>query len=220
MTPRAARGFTILEVMVASLLLVVGLVGSIAMIGGLVSANKSARARDIAYYLVQQTLDQKQMIPLVQAPNFGLANQYAITGNPQPDSQLVEPNAMLCYPMSDDVLADRPIPCTVPLPPSFILRTWTCCASAQLGQNPPVITGGACGPSQAEPLTTSDSGANGQGTVCLVQAEVTWPVEVPNPPGSAPTTFATTPTELFQDNYAPYGLAFQNHVYASVIREQ
>ncbi len=238
----AKRGFTLVEVLIATMLLIVGLVGSIALIGGLVLTNRSAHSRDVAYELLQQTLDQEMMVPLNLMPNLGLANQFDVANNSSvatvPNGPLIlvsgTPGSPMCFASADDVVADRPVNCAVSgLPAAFILRTWTCCATAGDGTSPggaPYgIPANSCGPSQTADILPGD-GVGGvgtwdprksQGTICLLQAEVSWPVESQPTGGPLVQILGTGPAKnLFQEVDSIDGLSFANHAYASVVREQ
>ncbi|MHB1845268.1 MAG: type IV pilus modification PilV family protein [Deltaproteobacteria bacterium] len=221
-------GFTLLEVMIATMLLVVALVGSIALILGLRSTNRSVRGRDVAYFLAQQALDQIGTIPLslpgltTSLPALGPVptnNDYPLLGNP------VVPTTLSCYPMANDIVADRPTPCLpTAMPAAYFVRTWTCCASTTSAVNQGGSTSqtalalpvGSCG--LAAPLGSPDTGS-GNGAACYVQAEVTWPTENPLAPA---TPLSATPPSLFVDTDTTaggaLGLSFSNHVYMAELR--
>ncbi|MHB8417121.1 MAG: prepilin-type N-terminal cleavage/methylation domain-containing protein [Myxococcales bacterium] len=233
MRNRPVRGFTLLEVLIAAMLLVIGLVGSIALIGGLVLTNRTAHSRDVAYALLQQTLDQEMMVPLLLPPTAGLANQYDLTNNSGVATVPWGPGVLggpLCFASSDDVVADRPTPCSAAMAAAFILRTWTCCATAGVdpgvGGAPYGIPAGVCG---FNPNILPGDGVLGSGwtavttsgTLCYLQAEVTWPNES-QPVGAAPVSILGTGAakNLFQEVDVLDGLSMKNHAYASMVREQ
>lgn len=210
-------GFTILEVLIASVLLIVGLVGSIALIGGLVMANRSTHSRDVAYELIQQTFDDEMLTPLNAPTAPGLANQFDMTAN---SAAATAPSLPICYASSDDVIADRPIPCLIGMPAAFILRTWNSCVATGLGDSMPLTipAGIGGGPSPALPILAADTAATGTATMCFLQAEVTWPIEQQTSGTTA--TFSGAPKYLFQE-VDPYdNVSYTNHVYAAMLREQ
>jgi Tfp pilus assembly protein PilV len=209
-------GFTLLEVLIAAMLLVVGMVGSIALILGLMQANRTARARDTGYYLAQQSLDEIGLVPLVGPTTAYLTGAFPIPG--------VAPSAPTCYPMTDDVISDRPISCTAAgITSAFIVRTWTCCNTGPIGTAAtiPAATCGATQPLLTGPAATSSSGLPvvlQQSALCYVQAEVTWPAEDPVGHNLLSTTVAGQEA-LFQET-EPSVLTFGNHVWATMVRGQ
>jgi type II secretory pathway pseudopilin PulG len=199
-------GFSLIEVMVATVLLIVALVGSIALSVGLLRGNQFNRERDTAYFLAQQQLDLFAVEPMSQIllnpltyPNTGVASTSS--------------NAA-CYSIGQDAYIDNPISCVVNTPAAYFLRTWICCnpgGPLPLGGIPVAGCNNAAG---AVPITSPDA-VNG-GAVCLVQVEVTWPSEpagvlatAPWGGGFAENVFTTVPP-----------LTFTNHVYLSMVREQ
>jgi Tfp pilus assembly protein PilV len=212
------RGFTLLEVLVAAMLLVVALVGSIALILGLTQTNKASRTRDIAYLIAQESLEQLSAVPLLTLANN---NPAAVT----------TPSAPTCYGMSDDSVLDDPIPCGVA--PAYYLRNWVCCtlnpaATPPFAVLPPgvPITGAQCNVAANNPVLgqlVSPNQVNG-GITCLVESEVTWPNEADPPfPGTANAAQAsgyfvdppTAPPVVINKT-----LTFNNHVFASQVREE
>jgi len=199
---RERAGFTLLEVLIASMLLVVALVGSMALSVGLLRGNQFNRERDTAYFLAQQQLDLLSVQPINQ-----------ILQNPltYPNEQLGSaPSAAACFGIGQDDSIDNPISCIAPVPPAYYLRTWVCCNSALGGG---ISTAAACNATGV--AITSPDAANGGG-VCMIQVEVTWPAEpngvvATNPwtAGFADTVYTTVPT-----------LTFTNHIYLSTVREQ
>lgn len=214
---RGSKGFTLLEVMIAAMLLIIGMVGSIATIVGLLKANQTARSRDIGYFLAQEAIDQIAMIPLVG--NNDLAAQFPSGGTgAAPNGPLMTSpgvpaanGGVACYPLANDTVADRPVPCTgANAPPSaYVVRTWTCCTTAATG-----LIVGTCQAPQT--LTTPDTTA--QAAVCYIQAEVTWPVEDP----AGGNMLLGAPAPLFADPpiAAEPKLTFGNHIWATMVREQ
>jgi Tfp pilus assembly protein PilV len=217
-------GFTLLEVLIAAMLLVVGMVGSIALILGLLQANKTARARDTGYFLAQQALDQLEMIPLVgRTGATWTTNQPAWLSVAFPYATINFPNEPTCYAMANDVVSDRPIQCSAAQEAAFILRTWTCCATPGLGATTTLPIGAPCllpsgqGPiSSPDAIPTGGVTANPNGAVCYIQAEVTWPVE--DPVGHNLLLANAPAAALFQDS--PANLSFGNHVWASMVRSE
>jgi Tfp pilus assembly protein PilV len=196
---RGQAGFTLLELLVATVLLIVALVGSIALSVGLLRGNQFSRERDTAYFLAQQQMDLFAVQPMSQIlqnpgnyPNEGLASV---------------PSAATCFSIGQDDYIDNPISCTVNTPAAYYLRTWICCNGAG------GIAPGGCNLGAAA-IATPDPGAGA--AVCLVQVEVTWPSE---PAG----VVATNPwTGGFADNVFTTvpPLTFTNHIYMSMVREQ
>lgn len=235
------RGFTLLEVLIAAMLFVVGMVGSIALILGLLRANKTARARDTGYFLAQQALDRLEMVPMVGQgmvcsggtctvnglvdttgqPAF-LANRF-----PYGSAGTAFPTEPTCYAMSDDVVGDRPIQCQNPQVPAFIVRTWTCCATPSAGPTADTIpaTAGCVNLNGLGPISSPDAEPPGgvtlnpNGAVCLIQAEVTWPIE--NFGASQLTFNLAGAAALFNDPpNTPAGVTYSNHVWATLVRAQ
>jgi hypothetical protein len=206
--------------MIAAMLLIVGMVGSIATIVGLLRANQTARSRDIGYFLAQEAIDQIAMIPLVG--NNDLSAQFPSVGTgSSPNGPLMTSSGVpatnggvACFPLNNDTVADRPVPCTggnAP-PTAYVVRTWTCCTTAGTG-----LILGTC--QAAQTLTTPDTTA--QAAVCYIQAEVSWPLEDPTgghlvlgSPLLAEPLFADPPIA------AEPKLTFGNHVWATMVREQ
>jgi Tfp pilus assembly protein PilV len=195
-------GFSLIEVMMATMLLIVALVGSIALSVGLLRGNQFNRERDTAYFLAQQQLDLFDAAPMSQIllnpliyPNDGVAS----TSSPA-----------TCYSIGQDAYIDSPISCVVNTPAAYFLRTWICCNGAAGG----IPVGGCNNAAGAVPILSPDV-ANG-GAVCLVQVEVTWPSE----PAGVVATGAWTGG--FADNVFTTipPLTFTNHVYLSMVREQ
>jgi type II secretory pathway pseudopilin PulG len=203
MPHRDQAGFTLLEVLIAAMLLMVALVGSIALSVGLMRGNQFNRERDTAYFLAQQQLDLLAVQPISQIlanvatfPNEGLAST---------------PSPATCYSIGQDAFIDSPISCLGPPTAAYYLRTWVCCNVAGIGQNIPAAT--ACNTTGVD-IVSPDVG--GGGGVCFLQVEVTWPAE---PAGVA----ATNPWAVgFADTVATTvpPLTFTNHIYASMVREQ
>jgi hypothetical protein len=198
---KEARGFTILEVLIAAVLLVIALVGSLALTVGLVQGNKNTRARDTAYFLAQQVLDQYSATPILQLPTLlpGLA------------APTVAP---ICYDMSDAAYIDHPVACGATAS-TFAIRTLACCVGPGMPLSP--APAAACGILLAEvPATPLPPNVNftatSQGVSCIIQTEVTWPAE---PVGAAAQ-------DLFVDvsNAAGKVLNFQNHVLLATVRAQ
>jgi prepilin-type N-terminal cleavage/methylation domain-containing protein len=208
--PKKERGFTLIEVLVAAMLLVVALVGSIGLILGMARANQSNRTRDVGYLIAQEAVEQLSAVPLLTLA----------TNNPAATSV---PSAPTCYGMSDDAVVDRPIPCSGAA--AYYLRTWVCCSL-----NPPTlpavpIIGVQCNVAVNNPpagQVVSPDQVNG-GIACLIEAEVTWTNEdtVANgaaSPAAASGYFVDPPTA------PPVAinkvLSFTNHVFLSEVREQ
>ncbi len=222
----ANEGFTLLEVMIATMLLVVALVGSIALVLGLRRVNQSTRDRDVAYFLAQQALDQLDAIPLSLA---GLTTSLPATSLPtNNDAPLlgtpVIPTTLSCYPIGNDVIADRPIACASPMPSAYFVRTWSCCGNTTAvvsqggaSQTALALPTGSCG--LTAPVVGSPDTSSGNGAVCYVQVEVTWPTENPLAPA---TPLNGSPQSLFVDTASTtaqtLGLSFSNHVYLSEVR--
>ena len=199
---RARAGFTLLEVMIAAMLLMVALVGSIALSVGLLRGNQFNRERDTAYFLAQQQMDLLSVQPISQI----LANPALLPNEDVASSS----SPAICYSIGQDAFVDSPISCVGNVPAAYYLRTWVCCAPAGAGG---IAAGSACNP--LGPAIVSPDTAN-NGGVCLVQVEVTWPSEpagvvATNPwaAGFADTVLTTVPP-----------LTFTNHIYASAVRAQ
>jgi Tfp pilus assembly protein PilV len=219
-------------VLIAAMLLVVGMVGSIALILGLLRANKTARARDTGYFLAQQALDRLEMVPMV-----GSTGVVTTTGQPAflsaafPYAATPFPSEPTCYAMSDDVISDRPIACSAGQVAAFVLRTWTCCSTPTGPANDTIPAGAGCvllngqgpisspdavpGPQPPPPGATT----NPNGAVCFIQAEVTWPEE--DPVGNQLVIANAAASFLFNDPPAtPAGVSYSNHVWATLVRAQ
>ncbi len=191
--------------MIAAVLLVIALVGSLALTIGLLRGNQSTRARDTAYFLAQQVLDQYSATPVLQLPAL-------LPGVAAPTT------APICYDMSDAAFIDHPVACGATAS-TFALRALTCCVGPGMPLSPAPTA--ACNILAAEvPATPLPPNVNfsptSQGVSCLLQVEVTWPLE---PAG------ATTPDLLFVDTSGPptkptVVLNFQNHILLSTVRAQ
>jgi Tfp pilus assembly protein PilV len=218
--PMREAGFTLLEVLVAAVLLVVAMVGSIGLILGMASTNMSNRTRDVAQLLAQSALEQLSAVPLINLAN----NSPAATS---------APSAPTCFGMSDDAVIDRPIPCPAGAIGAYYLRTWTCCTQNPAALPPYVvlppavpITGAQCNVAinnQPAGQLVSPNQVNG-GVTCLIEAEVTWPHE---DPVNGPATTTQAPGYFVDPQTTPpvtlpphENLAFNNHVFATVVREQ
>jgi type II secretory pathway pseudopilin PulG len=228
---RPPRGFTLIEVLIATLLLVTALVGSIGLVVALKQVNLSSRSRDTAYYLAQQALDTLEAVPLaLPLPTTGFLAPGAAASTPTNTDgpllgNMLTPTTMTCYPMSDDTITDRPISCQSPMAPAYVVRTWTCCdfvpnnPAATIGTiagMPALTINSACGPDAAIGTLGSPDTLSGNGVACLIQAEVTWPVELAGPPA---TSLSAAPSQLFVDtSLAAPVLNFSNHVYLSAVR--
>ena len=132
------EGFTLLEVMVAAMLLMVALVGSIALSVGLLRGNQFNRERDTAYFLAQQQLDLLDVQPITQ-----------ILGNAAlfPNEDVASTSSVAtCYSASQDAFVDSPISCTANPPAAYYLRTWVCCGSAIAGGIPAGVPCNPLGP--------------------------------------------------------------------------
>jgi len=216
-----SAGFTLIEVLVAAVLLVVAMVGSIGLILGMAATNMSNRTRDVAHLLAQSRLEQISAVPL---PTLAAANPAATA----------VPTATTCLSMSDDAVLNRPIPCPIGAGAAYYLRTWTCCT-----QNPSAlppfavlpavvpITGAQCNVAVNNPVQlqlASPNQVNG-GATCLIEAEVTWPHEDLNQgpataiqaPGYFVDSQTTPPVAIpFENGRLP----FNHHVFSSLVREQ
>jgi Tfp pilus assembly protein PilV len=199
--PEGMTGFTLLEVMIAAVLLVVALVGSLALTIGLLRGNQNTRSRDTAYFLAQQVLDQYSATPIIQLPAL-------LPGVAAPTT------APICYDMSDAAFIDHPVACGA-VASTYAVRMLTCCVGPGLALSPAPTA--ACNILLAEvpatPLPPNvDFSPTSQGVSCILQAEVTWPIEPP----------AITPGQLFVDysNTAGQMLNFQNHVLLATVRAQ
>jgi prepilin-type N-terminal cleavage/methylation domain-containing protein len=232
------HGFTLIEVMMATMLLVVGLVGSIALTLGMMRTNRNNAGRDVAYFLGQQALDQLGLFPLTTL-NLGVTT-LPPTSTPGVNDNPIGmaaaggiPPATSCsvYPMSDAALGDTPGTCdpgTNPnlSLPSYFVRTWVCCAPA--GGN---LAGEPCAANALATLGVSGlktPDTLNQGVLCLVQAEVTWPTENLNPNGTAvsgaPSLInGAAPALLFSPDsrlppQPPPTLPYGNHVLLGEVR--
>jgi Tfp pilus assembly protein PilV len=217
-----SAGFTLLEVLVAAMLLIVAMVGSIGLILGLATTNRSTKNRDVAHLLAQGALEQFSSVPLITLAN----NNPAATA---------APSAPICFGMSDDAVLDRPIPCPAGTGSAYYLRTWVCCT--QNPNAPPPFTlpypapnpiiGNQCNVGVNVPAgqVVSPNQVNA-GAACLIEAEVTWPHELfkvgPAAAISAPAFFveppavAATPLPLLERGK----LDFSNHIFTALVREQ
>jgi prepilin-type N-terminal cleavage/methylation domain-containing protein len=221
-------GFTLLEVLVAAVLLVVAMVGSIGLILGMNATNRSTRNRDVAYLLAQGALEQLSAVPLVTLA----------TANP---AATAVPSAPTCFGMSNDSVLDRPIACPVGggTASAYYLRTWVCCTQNPnapppytLPYPPAVpITGAQCNVAVNVPggQVVSPNQVNG-GTTCLLEAEVTWPHEsrangqatAVQAPGYFvdPPTPPPVPLPAMGTSSADGKLSYLNHIFTAVVREQ
>ncbi len=193
--------------MIAAVLLVIALVGSLALTVGLLRGNQSTRARDTAYFLAQQILDQYSATPVLQLPAL-------LPGIAAPTT------APICYDMSDAAFIDHPVACGVgAIASAFNVRALTCCVGPGMPLSPAPTA--ACNILAAEvPATPLPPNVNfsptSLGVSCILQVEVTWPVE--------PVAVAT-PDQLFVDTSGPPAqpnivLNFQNHVFLTTVRAQ
>jgi type II secretory pathway pseudopilin PulG len=201
--PRARAGFTLLEVLIAGVLLTVALVGSLALSVGLLRGNQFNRERDGAYFLAQQQLDLLAVQPISQI----LANAVAFPNEAVGSTS----SPATCYSLGQDDFIDSPIPCVPPPPAAYYVRTWVCCNSAGVGANIPAGT--PCNGTGVDII--SPDIANGGG-VCFAQVEITWPSE---PAGVSPVNpWAGGFADSVYTTVPP--LTFTNHIYASMVREQ
>jgi hypothetical protein len=196
---REARGFTLLEVMIAAVLLVVALVGSLALTIGLLRGNKTTRSRDTAYFLAQEVLDQYSATPILQLPAL-------LPGVGAPTT------APICYDMNDAAFIDHPVACGA-VASTYAVRTLACCVGPGMPASP--APGPSCAVLLAETGGALPPNVNftptSQGVSCLLQTEVTWPIE---PPAAA------SPQDFFVESSVPKGLNFQNHVLLATVRAQ
>jgi Tfp pilus assembly protein PilV len=200
---RGEGGFTLLEVLIAAMLLTVALVGSLALSVGLLRGNQFTRERDTAYFIAQQQLDLLAVQPISQ-----------ILSNPAvfPNTQLSSTSSpATCYSIGQDDFIDTPISCIGNVPAAYFVRTWVCCNTG--GPLASIPAGTACNPG-ANNIVSPD--ATSSGGICLTQVEITWPSEptgvvATNPwaAGFADTVLTTNPP-----------LGFTNHIYASIVRAQ
>jgi hypothetical protein len=209
------KGFTLLEVLVAAVILIVAIVGSIALIVGLLKGNQATRARDTAYFIAQETLDQLASLPLSQDGALGMSN--------------AAPTTPLCFTEGEDAFLDRPIACNAGTVAAYWVRSWICCATPVVGTSgvagglwnspnlPPAQIPFACnGAGWEMPATIGNAAVAGvpaTSASCSVAVEVTWPSE--------PTGTLANGSNLFVDtsNLAPT-LTFQNHILESMVRSQ
>ena len=189
--------------MIAAVLLVVALVGSLALTIGLLRGNRNTRSRDTAYFLAQQVLDQYSATPVLQLPAL-LPGVAAPTTVP------------ICYDMSDAAFIDHPVACGA-VASTYAVRVMTCCVGPGMPVSPAPVAGCNILPATfpATPLPPNVNFApTSQGVSCLLETEVTWPVE---PAGALPS-------DLFVEssNPPPLGknLNFQNHVLLATVRAQ
>jgi prepilin-type N-terminal cleavage/methylation domain-containing protein len=203
MAAAARRGFTLLEVLIAAVLLTVALVGSLALSVGLLRGNQFNRERDTAYFLAQQQLDLLAVQPITQ-----------ILSNPAlfPNTSIASTSSVAtCYSIGQDDFIDSPISCIGPPPAAYYVRTWVCCNAGGVGASIPAGT--PCNATGAAIVSPDGAGAGG---VCYTQVEITWPTEpagvganAPWAGGFADTVFTTVPP-----------LNFTNHIYESMVRAQ
>jgi Tfp pilus assembly protein PilV len=196
---RAESGFTLLEVLIAAVLLVIALVGSLALTIGLLRGNESTRARDTAYFLAQEVLDQYSATPVLQLPTLLPATAAPTT-------------APICYDMSDGAFIDHPVACGA-VASTYAVRTIACCVGPGMPLSPAPIAGCAI-LLATNPVTPLPPNVNfsptSQGVSCLIEAEVTWPVEPVGALGQ----------DLFVDTSNAPRLNFQNHVLLTTVRAQ
>src|SRR5581483_4302572 len=190
----APRGFTMLEVLIAAVLLVIALVGSLALTVGLLRGNQSTRYRDTAYFLAQQALDQYSATPILQIPTL-LPGVGAPTDTP------------ICYDMNDAAFIDHPVTCDT-VASNYDVRVMACCVGPGMPATPaPAVScANLLAELRAGTMTLPPDvnfAATGQGVSCILQAEVTWPSEQPG----------YLIPELFSDSLSapPKVLNFQNH---------
>jgi Tfp pilus assembly protein PilV len=206
LTPHGRRvqaGFTLLEVLIAAMLLMVALVGSIALNVGLLRGNQFNRERDTAYFLAQQQLDLLEVQPISQIlSNAPLYPNEDVNSTSSPAT---------CYSVAQDAYVDSPISCVGNPPAAYYLRTWICCnAAGALASIPTTAPCNATG----TPIISPDV-AN-SGGVCLLQVEITWPSE---PAGvTATNPWAAGFADTLNTTVPP--LTFTNHIYASMVRAQ
>jgi type II secretory pathway pseudopilin PulG len=203
LTRKARAGFTLLEVLIAAMLLMIALLGSIALSVGLLRGNQFNRERDTAYFLAQQQIDLFSVQPITQILSNpgGFPNEdIASTSSPP-----------TCYDVAQDAFVDSPISCLGNPPPAYYLRTWVCCVGPGGGG----IPGGTCANPGGAPTVVSPN-LGGVGGVCLINVEVTWPYE---PVG---VTWDTAPSSGWKDNnfLTVPPLGFTNHIFMSTVREQ
>jgi hypothetical protein len=201
LSPKQSRGFTILEVLIAAVLLVVALVGSLALTIGLLQGNKTTRSRDTAYFLAQQVLDHYSAAPILQIPTL-------LPGIAAPTT------APICYDMSDAAFIDHPVACGATAS-TFAVRALACCVGPGMALSPApaascAILGAETPPTPLPPNVNFT--ATSQGVSCILQTEVTWPFEPP----------AAATQDLFVDSSSAAGkvLNFQNHVLLAMVRAQ
>jgi Tfp pilus assembly protein PilV len=199
---RGEGGFTLLEVLIAAMLLTVALVGSLALSVGLLRGNQFTRERDTAYFIAQQQLDLLAVQPISQ-----------ILSNPAvfPNAQLGSTSSpATCYSIGQDDFIDSPISCVGNVPAAYYVRTWVCCNAG--GALASIPAGTPCNPG-ANNIISPNAASGG---ICFTQVEITWPSEptgvvATNPwaAGFADTVLTTNPP-----------LTFTNHIYASMVRAQ
>jgi hypothetical protein len=186
-------------VLIAAVLLVIALVGSLALTIGLLRGNVNTRARDTAYFLAQEVLDQYSATPVLQVPTLLPATAAPTT-------------APVCYDMSDGALIDHPVACGA-VATTYCVRTVTCCVGPGMPLSPAPAAGCAIllatNPATLLPPNVNFSPTS-QGVSCLIETEVTWPVE-PN---------GVLAQELFVDHSSVPLLNFQNHVLLTTVRAQ
>ena len=208
----ASRGFTLIEVLIAAVLLVVALVGSLALIIGLLRGNQTTRARDTASFLGQQLLDQLDVIPLSALAAYSLA-AYSLTPGVAGPS---------CYPEGDGTFIEHPVTCAT-APAAYVVGWQVCCvgSTGPTGNGCLTIPSGGSGQLQlvntyTVPVVTNgvtSSVNNSLGLTCEIRVELTWPAN--------PTSGATA-SNLFQDvsSVTMPPLNFQNHLVLTTIRAQ
>ncbi len=193
------RGFTLLEVMVAAVILIIALVGSLALVVGMLRGNQNMRARDTAYFIAQEVLDQYASTSLSVFPGLTSA----------------APALPTCYSQGEDSFVDRPIPCVLgATAAAYWVRTWSCCETPTLGgglfnsPNPPPLVAPTPCTGIGWVLNQTIAGTiPATSATCPVAVEVTWPTEL-----------GLTSTALFTD--VGGGLSFQNHVFLTMVRSQ